>query len=112
MANLSAHVKELLASNVKALRKKKGFSQEQLAEIADLSTQSVSDIEGRRTWVSDKTLERLSKAFDVDIYQLFIPAPKDTRNNPELSLYHQLIKLGALMKKDIDSRLDQFYLSK
>jgi len=109
-----AQVKELLALNIKLLRKKKGFSQEKLAETANLSAQSISDIEGLRTWVSDKSLERLANALNVDIFQLFIPLPLDeeNRNDSELFLYNQLIKLRATMKEDIDKRLDQFYLLK
>ena len=98
--------------NIKTLRKKKGISQEKLAEMASLSTQSISDIEGLRTWVSDKTLEKLARAFNIDIFQLFIPASEGTENEHELFLYNQLSKLRTVMKEDIDKRLDQFYLSK
>jgi transcriptional regulator with XRE-family HTH domain len=104
-------VKELLALNIKLLRKKWGFSQEKLAEAADLSTQSISDIEGCRTWVSDRTLEKLAKALNVAIFQLFMPPDEDNGDNAETFLYNRLIKLRAAMKEDIDSRLDQFYLS-
>ena len=30
-----------------------GFSQEKLAELAEVSDQTINDIEGCRTWVSD-----------------------------------------------------------
>jgi len=106
-----ARVKELLALNLKTLRKKSGLSQEKLAEITDLSTQSISDIEGSRTWVSDKTLERLANAFNVDIYQLFIPLEENNVNNQDMIFYNRLMKLRAVMKEDLDKRLDQFYLS-
>jgi len=104
-------VKGLLALNIKALRKKSGFSQEKLAEAADLSTQSISDIEGCRTWVSDKTLERLAKTLNVSIFQLFMPPDEDNEDNAEAFLYNRLMKLRTTMKEDIDKRLDQFYLS-
>ncbi|MDR1839713.1 MAG: helix-turn-helix domain-containing protein [Treponema sp.] len=107
-----AQVKELLALNIKVLRKKCDFSQEKLAEAANLSAQSISDIEGCRTWVSDKALERLAKALNVDIFQLFMPPDEDNGNNSEVFLYNQLMKLRITMKEDIDKRLDQFYLSK
>ena len=110
MAESTTRVKEILALNVKLLRKKKGLSQENLAEMADLSTQSISDIEGRRTWVSDKTLERLAKVFEVDVYNLFMPVSVNN-DNSELLFYDQLKKLRSIMKEDIDKRLDQFYLS-
>jgi transcriptional regulator with XRE-family HTH domain len=111
LAGSMAQVKELLALNIKLLRKKWGFSQEKLAEAADLSTQSISDIEGCRTWVSDRTLEKLAKALNVAIFQLFMPPDEDNGDNSETFLYNRLIKLRTAMKEDIDSRLDQFYLS-
>ena len=100
-----------MALNTKILRKKCGFSQEKLAEAADLSAQSISDIEGCRTWVSDKTLEKLAQVLDVDIFQFFMPPDEDNGNNAETFLYNRLIKLRTSMKEDIDKRLDQFYLS-
>ena len=111
MSESMEQVKGLLALNIKALRKKSGFSQEKLAEAADLSTQSISDIEGCRTWVSDKTLERLAKTLNVSIFQLFMPPDEGNENNAEAFLYNRLMKLRTAMKEDIDKRLDQFYLS-
>ena len=112
MVNSTTQAKELLALNIKTQRKKRGLSQEKLAEMTNLSTQSISDIEGLRTWVSDKTLEKLSSAFNVDIFQLFIPTSEGTEKEHELFLYNQLLKLRTAMKEDIDKRLDQFYLLK
>jgi transcriptional regulator with XRE-family HTH domain len=111
LAEIIARSKELLAFNIKLLRKKHGFSQEKLAEAVDLSAQSISDIEGCRTWVSDKTLEKLAQALNVNIYQFFIPPDEDKGNNSETFLYNRLMKLRITMKEDIDKRLDQFYLS-
>ena len=111
MAETMVPVKELLALNIKMLRKKWGFSQEKLAEVADLSAQTISDIEGCRTWVSDKTLERLTKVLNVDVFQLFMPPGEDNGGNPQANLYNRFTKLRTSMKDDIDKRLDQFYLS-
>jgi len=94
---------------MKLLRKKAGFSQERLAEEAELSAQSISDIEGRRTWVSDKTLEKLAKALGVNIFQLFMPLEAVKASDPELVLHTRLMKLRVALKEDIDKRLDQFY---
>ena len=111
MAETMEQVKELLALNIKVLRKKWGFSQEKLAEVASLSAQTISDIEGCRTWVSDKTLEKLAKVFNVAIFQLFMPPDEDNGDNLKANLYYRLTKLRISMKEDIDKRLDQFYLS-
>ena len=108
MIESKAQAKELLALNMKILRKKCCFSQEKLAEAANLSSQTISDIEGCRTWVSDKTLERLAMVFNVSIFELFVPPNGD---NPEAYLHNRLMKLRNAMKDDIDKRLDQFYLS-
>jgi len=111
LAGTTAQVKELLAVNIKALRKKLGLSQEKLAEVASLSAQTISDIEGCRTWVSDKTLERLAKVLNVDIFQLFIPPSEGEGDNSEAGLYDRLARLRISMKEDIDKRLDQYYLT-
>jgi len=111
LAKSQAQVKKLLALNIKALRKKCHFSQEKLAEVTNLSSQSISDIEGCRTWVGDKTLENLAKALNADIYQLFIPINEKNKNESDDILYNRLIKLRKSMKEDIDNRLDQFFLS-
>jgi len=50
-----------------------GFSQEKLAENAEISTMMIKDIEGCRTWVSDKTLISLASALKTDIYRLLMP---------------------------------------
>jgi transcriptional regulator with XRE-family HTH domain len=111
VAEKIAQIKELLSLNIKMLRKKLGFSQEKLAEDAALSSQTISDIEGCRTWVSDKTLERLAKVLNVDVFQLFMPPDEEKEDNPRANLYNRLTKLKTSMKEDIDKRLDQFYLS-
>ena len=66
-------VRKILSSNLKKHREKLGFSQEKLAENAEISTMMVKDIEGCRTWVSDKTLESLATALKTDIFRLLMP---------------------------------------
>ena len=100
-----------MALNIKSLRKKCGFSQEKLAEAANLSAQSISDIEGCRTWVSDKALERLAKALNVDIFRLFMPMEEGENDDPQALFYNRLAKLRSTLKEDIDKTLDRFYLS-
>ena len=51
-----------LSSNIKLHRKQLGFTQEKLAEKAGLSSQTINDIEGCRTWVSDKSLIKIAEA--------------------------------------------------
>ena len=86
-------------------------TQEKLAELAELSTQSISDIEGLRTWVSDRALERLARVFNIDIYRLFMPQDEKIKNNPELLFYKRIEKLQTEINEEIEKKLNQFYLS-
>jgi transcriptional regulator with XRE-family HTH domain len=50
-----------------------GFSQEKLAELVDVSTQTINDIECCRSWVSDRTLSNVAAALGFEVFQLFVP---------------------------------------
>jgi transcriptional regulator with XRE-family HTH domain len=103
-------VRELLAANIKAKRKELGLTQETLAELVEVSYQMIHDIEGCRTWVSDKTLQRLSKALEVDIYELLCPLVTDHTGDKKSEFSPNMIgRLHKTMKSDIDRRLDDFF---
>jgi len=67
-------LRRTLSLNIKKQRKILGLTQEKLAEAANLSSQTINDIEGCRMWVSDKTILKLAKVLHIDAYQLFEPA--------------------------------------
>ena len=67
------NLRMILAANLKKHRKILNLSQEKLAEMANLSWQTINSIECNRTWVSDKTLESLADALKIDTYQLLLP---------------------------------------
>jgi ribosome-binding protein aMBF1 (putative translation factor) len=60
MGDKSPNLRKILAVNIKKQREKLGITQEHLAEKADISAAMMNDIEGCRTWISDKTLKNLS----------------------------------------------------
>lgn len=61
----------MLAKKVKALRKKKGWSQQQLAQEAGLSFNAITKIEqGKAKHPTLKTLIKLSDVFGVSIDKL------------------------------------------
>lgn len=100
--NEALRLRRLLAANIKEQRKKLAISQEKLAELADISVQTVNFIEGCRTWVSDKTLAKLARALRVDAYRLLCPA---CTGEPELQAGEpSLAELQQLIKYDIDRR--------
>jgi len=101
--------RKLLSANIKARRSELGLTQEKLAELVDVSYQMLHDIEGCRTWVSDKTLQNLSAALGVDMYELLYPLA-DRANEQKNELNPHLVeRLHKTMKSDIDRRLDEFF---
>jgi transcriptional regulator with XRE-family HTH domain len=66
-------LRKILSSNLKNRRSILGITQEKLAENAEISVNMVNDIEGCRTWVSDKTLIRLAAALRTEVWSLFLP---------------------------------------
>ena len=105
--NEALRLRRLLAANIKERRGKLAISQEKLAELADVSVQTVNFIEGCRTWVSDKTLAKLARALRVDAYRLLSPAsagehePRVDAPRVDASAFAEL---QQLIKYDIDRR--------
>jgi len=82
----SDRLRKILSLNIKKERKKLGLTQEKLAEIADLSPQTINDIEGCRMWVSDKTMTKLAQVLHIEAYELLVPVnPKETLKRDDLS---------------------------
>lgn len=69
----SDDIQTRLWENVKRIRKEQKLTQFQLAEKADLSEETVKNIELSRCWTSDKNLAKLTNALQVDIHCLFLP---------------------------------------
>ena len=98
----SEKLREILSFNIKKERKKLGLTQEKLAEIADLSSQTINDIEGCRMWVSDKTISKLAKVLHVEAYQLLIPSnPEETQTMVPNSREKLLIDLEDRVIRNI-----------
>jgi transcriptional regulator with XRE-family HTH domain len=63
----------ILGENIKQYRGRSGWSQTTLAEKINISIPFLSNIEQGKTWVSLATLAKFTKAFDVNVYELFKP---------------------------------------
>jgi transcriptional regulator with XRE-family HTH domain len=59
-----------ISENVRRLRLERGFSQEEMAELADFHRTYISQLERRVTNISVDGLERLATALGVDILDL------------------------------------------
>ena len=65
-------IRQTVARNVRRYRKERGLTQERLAELADISNTYIANIECGKTWVSDKTLEKISDALGVGAHHFSI----------------------------------------
>lgn len=82
----SDDIQKRLGENVKRIRKKQNLTQFQLAEKAELSEETVKNIELSRCWTSDKNLAKITKALGVDISALFLPVKSSFDEDSENSL--------------------------
>jgi len=64
-------IKKAFGEKVKRLRNKKKLTQEQLAEIIEISPKNLSKIEVGACFVSSETLEKLLNALGVTAEELF-----------------------------------------
>ena len=64
------NILKTFADNVKALRKKKGWSQEELAKRADLHRTYIGSIERNERNVSLLNVQRIAKALNVSPREL------------------------------------------
>ena len=63
--------KSNIAKNIKKLRQEKGISQDRLSKLADLSLNTIVNVEaGNNQNPTIETIERIAKAFEVSIDEL------------------------------------------
>ena len=66
-------IKEIFAANLRENRRKKGLTQEKLAEIAAISLRYIAMLELGKSFPSGEMLEKLANALDIQAFQLFYP---------------------------------------
>jgi transcriptional regulator with XRE-family HTH domain len=72
--NLS-NLREILANNLKAYRRKHRLSQAKLAEKAEISTQYIAMIELSRQFPAPEILDRIAGVFNIETQELFSASP-------------------------------------
>jgi len=98
-------LRNILSLNIKKHRELIGFSQEKLAEKAEISANMIRDIEGCRTWVSDKTLINVADALKTDIYRLLMPETIQEDENYRTVL-SDLTKTFEKLRTDFDINME------
>jgi len=100
------NLRKVLSANMKKHRSIEGLSQEKLAERTGLSEQLIKDIEGCRSWISDKTAVKLAIALKVEVYQLLYPQTEANRLYPIRLPSELMRKLKNEIKENIDCQFE------
>lgn len=77
-------IKKELGEKIKKLRKKHGLTQEQLAELVEISSRNISNIELGVSFVKAETMDKILDAFNITAEQFF--------ENSHIKTNHELIK--------------------
>jgi transcriptional regulator with XRE-family HTH domain len=64
-------IKSKFGNKLRELRKRKGLSQENFAGLADIDRTYIADIENGKRNVSIIIVEKIAKAFEISISDLF-----------------------------------------
>ena len=73
------NLKVKLGQRIKFLRKSCNITQERLAEMINMDITSLSKIETGRNYPQPETIEKISKALNVDVSQLFLFKTLDSK---------------------------------
>ncbi len=65
-------LKQIFGKNVKFYRFKKGYTQEKLAELADISTNYVSQLELGQHSADFDVIETICQCLEIEPFQLFL----------------------------------------
>ena len=108
MSDKAITLRKTLSANIKRHREIHGFTQEKLAEKAGISANMINDIEGCRTWISDKTLVKLTSALKIETYRLFTPltlTDNDIGKTALADLAQDLQKIRKVFNVNFDNAL-------
>jgi len=86
-------IREVLANNIKEYRRKRGFSQDKLAELAAISSQYLATVETCRKFPTPEVLDRLANALGIEPHELFTFAtPQNELEKLRLDIIEEVVK--------------------
>jgi len=78
--------KDLLGARIKELRKRRGLTQEQLAEMIGVDPKHIGKIEGGRGYPSLDALENIARSLEIDLKDFFTFEHLETINSVRKSV--------------------------
>ena len=73
----SSNIQRLLAKNLREARLERNLSQQQLADLVEISVLSISNIERCTSWPRPQTLDKIAAKLHLSPYELFLNKQKD-----------------------------------
>lgn len=97
----SNELQEIFSENLKRYRLLNNFTQQRLAELADISVGYLCDLESGKKWGTAETITKLSNALKIQPYQMYFQQKPAIEN----SVYGDLINLSQNLKQYIDAQI-------
>ncbi|MCM1338574.1 MAG: helix-turn-helix domain-containing protein [Muribaculaceae bacterium] len=97
--------KKLIGERVKYYRKQKNLTQEQLAEIMDFNTKSISLLENGHNYIALNKVPKLCTTLSIEPYQLFIFDKRSVRTENVQNDIHELLNTMDKNKLKLAYRL-------
>lgn len=95
-------IRKIFGKNVKKYRQKKGYTQEQLAELVDIGDKSVSQIETGRSFIKLDDMPKLCEVLEVEPFQLFLTNEMPTNSTDNLRRERVLARLNTCNTEELD----------
>lgn len=98
-------IKTNLGNNIRALRLRKGLTQEKLGEYIGIQAQTITAIENGKTFISCEVLSAFSEFFNVEASVLFSPKPIMIDEDSENYIH----RIKSLLPKFSSKKLEEIY---
>jgi len=98
-------LQQIFITNLKKARKERGFSQMDLSEKCDTTSNYIGQIEMGRRIPSFEKIEKIASALEIPSYELFKFDSIEKKQEKKLKTKDYLFKMPVDVKKEIISRL-------
>lgn len=93
-------IRHIFIQNLKYYRKQAGLTQEKLAEIIEMSTSYIGDMEARERFPSAETIDKIATALNIPVSTLF-----NERGSPQAT-QNTFVKIyGNSLKEELSKRI-------
>lgn len=99
-------IRKIFGSNVKKYRLKKGYTQEKLAELAEISDKVINPIETGRSFIKLEDMPKLCEVLEVEPFQLFLTNETSGEISDDLRRERVLTRLKTCKREELDLLCD------